>query len=610
MSYFGPFLQLSAETGLLCPQQKQTIATRPRYREAHSILQKEELTMAYDHKKYRPFPQLERRNRRWPDRRIERAPIWCAVDLRDGNQALVKPMTVSQKLRMFQLLCDIGLKQIEVGFPSASRLDFDFVRTIIERGLIPTDVTVQVLTQARADLIERSFESLRGAPSAIMHLYNSTSTVQRERVFGLDRAGICSLATQGAQCVKGFAARAPETEWTFQYSPESFTGTELDYAAEVVNAVIAVWRPETGQKVIINLPATVEMSTPNVYADMIEWMCEHIEHREHVKVSVHTHNDRGCGVAAAELGLLAGADRIEGTLLGNGERTGNMDLVTCAMNLYSQGVDPEIDLSDMRRIIETVEHCTEIQTHPRHAYAGELVYTAFSGSHQDAIRKSLAKQREDEAWRVAYLPIDPRDLGRSYEQVVRINSQSGKGGVLHVLERDFGITLPRWLQIDFSKIVQRESEREGGELAAVAIRELFEREYVGRQSACLSDYRLRRDGDRVRLRADIGGALLEGEGQGAVEALLDALTRAYQVRAMVECFDEFALESGTDAQAMACVKLRAGDKLGVGVSFAKDTTSATLQAVLNALRVQLGPVSAADARLVISGSPFAGPTPA
>jgi len=555
--------------------------------------------MTYDHRKYRPFPQIERSNRRWPDRRIERAPIWCAVDLRDGNQALVKPMTVSQKVWMFQLLRDIGFKQIEVGFPAASQPDFDFVRTLIDNDLLPGDVTIQVLTQARADLIERTFDSLRGAPRAIVHLYNSTSTVQRERVFDLDRAGIRNLALEGAQRVKACAARAPETQWTFEYSPESFTGTELEFAAEVVNAVLGVWQPETGQKVIINLPATVEMSTPNVYADMIEWMCEHIAHREHVTVSLHTHNDRGCGVAAAELGLLAGADRVEGTLLGNGERTGNMDLVTCAMNLYSQGVDPEIDLSDMHRIVSTVEHCTEIDTHPRHAYAGELVYTAFSGSHQDAIRKTLAKQRDDEAWQVAYLPIDPRDLGRSYDQVVRINSQSGKGGVLHVLERDFGITLPRWLQIDFSKVVQRESEREGGELAPKAIRELFEREYVGRQRARLSDYRLSRAGERVRVQADIGGALLEGDGQGAVEALLDALARTYQVKGTVECFDEFALESGTDARAMACIKLRAGDKVGVGVSFAKDTTSATLQAVLNAVPVQLVPVSADGARLVV-----------
>ena len=542
--------------------------------------------MAYDHRKYRPFPRIEKRDRRWPERVLERAPTWCAVDLRDGNQALVKPMNVTQKLRMFELLVDIGFKQIEVGFPSASQPDFDFVRTIIERGLIPDDVTIQVLTHARAALIERSFDSLRGVPRGIMHLYNSTSKLQRERVFELDRAGIRALAVSGAVCVKECAARQPETEWTFQYSPESFTGTELEFAAEVVNAVIDVWGPERGQRVIINLPATVEMSTPNVYADMIEWMIEHIEQREHVVVSLHTHNDRGCGVAAAELGLLAGADRIEGTLLGNGERTGNMDLVTAAMNLYSQGIDPELELSDMRRIIETVEFCTEIETHPRHAYAGELVYTAFSGSHQDAIRKSLAKQRADEPWQVAYLPIDPRDLGRSYEEVVRINSQSGKGGVLHVLERDFGLTLPRWLQIDFSRVVQRESEAAGGELSPVAIRESFERAYVTGRGVRLSDYRLNRRGERVRLEADIDGASLEGEGKGAVEALLDALANHCGIRGAIEAFDEFALESGTDAQAVACVKLRVGDEQGAGVAFAKDTTSAALQAVLNALPLQ------------------------
>ncbi len=541
--------------------------------------------MTYDHRKYSPFPRIEKHDRRWPDRVIERAPVWCAVDLRDGNQALVKPMSVEQKLRMFGLLLEIGLKEIEVGFPSASQPDFDFVRTIVERKLIPDDVTIQVLTPARPALIERSFEALRGAPRAIMHLYNSTSTVQRERVFELDRAGICALAVEGARSVKECAARRPETAWTFQYSPESFTGTELDFAAEVVNAVIEVWGPERGQRVIVNLPATVEMSTPNVYADMIEWMCEHIRHREHLQVSLHTHNDRGCGVAAAELGLLAGADRIEGTLLGNGERTGNMDLVTAAMNLYAQGVDPELDLSDMRHIVETVEHCTEIETHPRHAYAGELVFTAFSGSHQDAIRKSLAKQRVDEPWQVAYLPIDPRDLGRRYEEVVRINSQSGKGGVLHVLERDFGITLPRWLQIDFSRVVQAESETRGGELTPAAIRELFERTYVAsHRSAQLSDYRVHRSGDRVRVEASVGGSTLVGEGAGAVEALLAALAERHGIRGVIEAFDEFALESGTDARAMACVKLRVGDELGVGAAFAKDTTSGALQAVLNAIR--------------------------
>ena len=556
---------------------------RPRLRSLES-----EEPMAYDHKKYRPFPRIEKRDRRWPDRVLERAPTWCAVDLRDGNQALVKPMTVDQKLRLFALLVDVGLKEIEVGFPSASQPDFDFVRTIIERRLIPEDVTIQVLTPAREALIERSFESLRGAPRAIMHLYNSTSKVQRERVFELDRAGIRELAVGGARHVKQCAARQPETAWTFQYSPESFTGTELAFAAEIVNAVIEEWRPDHGQPVIVNLPATVEMSTPNVYADMIEWMIEHIAHREHVKVSLHTHNDRGCGVAAAELGLLAGADRIEGTLLGNGERTGNMDLVTAAMNLYSQGIDPELDLRDMRRIVEVVEYCTEIETHPRHAYAGELVYTAFSGSHQDAIRKSLAKQRADEPWQVAYLPIDPRDLGRSYEEVVRINSQSGKGGVLHVLERDFGMTLPRWLQIDFSRVVQAASEVEGGELSPQTIREIFERSYGSAQNgARLTDYRLNRSGDRVHLEATVGALSLEGEGAGAVEALLAGLAGRYGMRAAIEAFDEFALESGTDARAMACVKVRSDGELRVGVAFAKDTTSATLQAVLNAL--PLGP---------------------
>jgi 2-isopropylmalate synthase len=556
--------------------------------------------MTYDHRKYRPFPRIAKHDRRWPNRVLEHAPAWCAVDLRDGNQALVKPMSVEQKLRMFGLLVDIGLKEIEVGFPSASQPDFDFVRTIIEQSLVPDDVTIQVLTPARPALIERSFESLRGAPRAIMHLYNSTSTVQRERVFELDRAGIRALAVEGARAIKECAARRPETAWTFQYSPESFTGTELDFAAEVVNAVIEVWEPERGQRVIVNLPATVEMSTPNVYADMIEWMCEHIQQREHLQISLHTHNDRGCGVAAAELGLLAGADRIEGTLLGNGERTGNMDLVTAAMNLYSQGVDPELDLSDMRRIIETVEYCTEIETHPRHAYAGELVFTAFSGSHQDAIRKSLAKQRADEPWQVAYLPIDPRDLGRRYEEVVRINSQSGKGGVLHVLERDFGITLPRWLQIDFSRVVQEESEMRGGELAPAAIRELFERAYVtGRPSMRLSDYRMHRSGERVRVEARVGGSTLVGEGEGAVAALLAALAEAHGIRAVIETFDEFALESGTGAEAMACVKLRVGDEVGVGVAFAKDTTSGALQAVLNAIR---SPRSARVAGAVVESS--------
>ncbi|HEY6556212.1 MAG TPA: 2-isopropylmalate synthase [Polyangiaceae bacterium] len=546
--------------------------------------------MSYDHRKYRPFAPIHRPARRWPSRVLERAPAWCAVDLRDGNQALVKPMTVEQKKRLFALLVDVGFKEIEVGFPAASQPDFDFIRAIIEEGMVPEGVTIQVLTQAREDLIARSFESLVGAGRATMHLYNSTSTVQRERVFGLDRDGIRDIAVNGARWVAEYAARMPDTQWTFEYSPESFTGTELDYAAEVVNAVIDVWQPQRGQPVIINLPATVEMSTPNVYADMIEWMCDHIAQREHVQVSLHTHNDRGCAVAAAELGVLAGADRIEGTLLGNGERTGNMDLVTMAMNLYSQGIDPELDLSDMRRIIDTVEYCTEIETHPRHAYAGELVYTAFSGSHQDAIRKSLAKQRPDEPWQVAYLHIDPRDLGRRYEEVVRINSQSGKGGVLHVLERDFGITLPRWLQIAFSKVVQGEAERMGGEVQGAEVRRLFDAAYVGVPSGFeLCDYDVRRVGARVHVQCDVGGVSIEGEGHGAVEALMDGVLRVRAVTGVVEAFDEFALGGGTEAAAMACARVRNGEDVQIGVAFAEDTTSAALQAVLSALGRQPGP---------------------
>jgi 2-isopropylmalate synthase len=416
-----------------------------------------------------------------------------------------------------------------------------------------------------------------------MHLYNSTSTVQRERVFELDRAGIQQIAVDGARCVQAHAATMPEIDWAFEYSPESFTGTELDYAAAVCNAVIDVWRPQDGQKVIINLPATVEMSTPNVYADMIETMCEALQHRERISVSLHTHNDRGCGVAAAELGVLAGADRIEGTLLGNGERTGNMCLVTMAMNLYSQGIDPELDLSDMRRIIETVEYCTEIKTHPRHAYAGELVYTAFSGSHQDAIRKSLAKQRADEPWQVAYLPIDPSDLGRRYQEVVRINSQSGKGGVLHVLERDFGITLPRWLQIAFSRVVQEHAEATGGEVHAEAVRRLFEDAYLAvSPDHVLGDYALERRGEHVSIEVAIGDATHAGVGHGAIEALCDALARNGAPVGTVEAFDEYALSSGTGATAMACVQVLHGRQSAIGVAFAEDATRATLQAVLTA----------------------------
>ncbi len=541
--------------------------------------------MSFNSSKYRPFAPIPMPARRWPDRVIDRAPDWCAVDLRDGNQALVRPMTVEKKLRLFRVLVDIGVKEIEVGFPAASQPDFDFVRRIIDENLVPDDVRLQVLTQSRQDLIARSFEAVRGAKRVNVHLYNSTSTVQRDVVFCLDRKGIVDIAVRGAMWIAECAQNQPETDFEFEYSPESFTNTELDFAAEIVNAVTAVWRPDRGQRVVINLPATVEVATPNVYADMIEWMIDHIDHRRFLRVSVHTHNDRGSGVAAAELGVIAGADRVEGTLLGNGERTGNMDLVTMAMNLYSQGVDPKLDLSRMKDIVRAVEECTEITTHPRHPWVGELVFTAFSGSHQDAIRKCLARRTDDEPWNVAYLPIDPEDLGRRYEEVVRLNSQSGKGGVLHVLERDFGITMPRWLTIEFAKVVQTEAERTGGEVDARRVRQLFDAAYVAvPDDARVVGYDLARDGERVCAEVTLAdGQRLSGNGGGAVEALIDAWERVRQLPFTVEAFDEMALGAGTGASAMACVRVRAGSDVRVGVAFAPDTTAATLQAVSTAI---------------------------
>ncbi|WP_431688342.1 2-isopropylmalate synthase [Hahella sp. NBU794] len=542
--------------------------------------------MAFDHRKYRPFTPIRKADRRWPDQVIEQAPIWCAVDLRDGNQALIKPMNVSQKQRLFDLLVKCGFKEIEIGFPAASQPDFDFCRKLIEENRIPDDVTIQVLTQARPELIARTYEALQGVKQAIVHVYNSTSTVQREQVFGLDREGIKAIAVSGAQEVLAHAEKHPETQWSFEYSPESFTGTELDFAVEVVNAVNAVWRPENGRKVIINLPATVEMATPNVFADQIEWMCDNIHQREHVIVSVHTHNDRGCGVAAAELAVMAGADRVEGTLLGNGERTGNMDLVTMAMNLYSQGIDPMLDLSDMSEIIDTVEACTEISTHPRHPYAGDLVFTAFSGSHQDAIRKCLHKRKEDDIWNVAYLPIDPFDLGRRYEEVVRINSQSGKGGVAHVLERDYNISLPRWLQIEFAKVVQHEAESEGGEIDSRTIHRLFEERYLSTPKGWrLRTYDMHRTDEAVQVQIEFGDDAIisgiRGQGHGGVEAVAAALESRYRISIAVEAYDEFALGEGTDANALACIKVMINGAPFSAAALAEDTTTATLQALLS-----------------------------
>ncbi|MBY6031949.1 2-isopropylmalate synthase [Marinobacter daepoensis] len=549
--------------------------------------------MAFDHRKYAAFQPVAKRDRRWPDQVIQKAPAWCAVDLRDGNQALVKPMSVAQKQRLFDLLVKLGFKEIEIGFPAASQPDFDFCRKLIEENRIPEDVKIQVLTQARPELIERTYQALEGARSAIVHVYNSTSTVQREQVFGLDREGIRDIAVRGATLVKELAERYPETEWTFQYSPESFTGTELDFAASVIDAVNDVWRPDQGQPVIINLPATVEMATPNVFADQIEWICDTIRYREHISISLHTHNDRGCAVAAAELGVMAGADRVEGTLMGNGERTGNMDLVTMAMNLYSQGIDPTLDLSGMAEITEVVEACTEISTHPRHPYAGELVFTAFSGSHQDAIRKCLARREEGDVWNVAYLPIDPFDVGRRYEEVVRINSQSGKGGVAYVLERDYDITLPRWLQIDFSKVVQREAETNGGEIDSHTIHRLFDEHYLKVHADwALRSYDLHRDDEGVRAEVVVGGdtsqATLEGRGLGAVEAVSDALATQFGLSVAVEAYDEYALGEGTNANALACIRLTANGQHCSAAALAEDTTSATLQALLSAVAQVLG----------------------
>lgn len=435
--------------------------------------------MAFDHTKYAPFPPIDKSDRRWPAQRTTAAPRFCAVDLRDGNQALVHPMSVEQKMRFFEVLVGIGLTEIEIGFPSASQIDYDFTRRLIDEDRIPEGVYIQVLTQAREDLIQKTFAALEGAPRAVVHVYNSTNPAQREQVFRMDRDGVRGIAENGARWVRDHAAKYPQTDWIFQYSPESFSTTELDFAVEVVDAVNAIWRPDQGQKVVINLPATVESATPNVFADQVEWFCDHVQYREHFCVSLHTHNDRGTGVAAAELGLLAGADRLEGTLFGNGERTGNMDLVTVGMNLYSQGIDPTIDLSDMERLMDVYKECTDMPINPRHPWAGELVYTAFSGSHQDAIRKGLAHYKEKGGhWNVPYLPIDPSDLGRRYEEVVRINSQSGKGGVTHVLERDYGIELPRWLAIEFARIVQKDAETSQIEVSSKRIHELFEKHYL------------------------------------------------------------------------------------------------------------------------------------
>jgi 2-isopropylmalate synthase len=541
----------------------------------------------FDHRKYKPFPAINKPNRRWPDKLIEQAPVWCSVDLRDGNQALIEPMSARQKLTMFKLLVDVGFKHIEVGFPAASQTDFDFVRTIIEEDLIPDDVTIQVLTQAREALIARSFEALKGSRKAIMHLYNSTSTVQREKVFGLNKSKIKTIAVQGAQWVKQHAQQQPETDWTFQYSPESFTGTELEYAVEVCNAVTSVWQPTPKKPVIINLPATVEVATPNVYADQIEWFCEHIAMRQDLIISLHTHNDRGCAVAAAELGLMAGADRIEGTLLGNGERTGNMDIVTMAMNLYSQGIDPKLDFANMDNIIQVVNQCTQIPIHPRHPYAGELVFTAFSGSHQDAIKKCLQHYQPGDHWDIAYLPIDPADLGRSYQEVIRINSQSGKGGIAYVLEQDYDLQLPRWLQVDFSRHIQQQAEHSESEVLSQDIWLAFENTYIKHnEPITLQDYKVVRQEARDQLSATLlinqETRVIESEGQGVLDAFIKAINTTLIEKTILIDYSEHTLGNNEQSDAIAYVQISVDGQRYCGVGKSNDIIEASLFAIVSA----------------------------
>ena len=550
--------------------------------------------------KYHAFPPIDLPDRRWPGQVIDRAPLWCSVDLRDGNQALVEPMGPDRKRRMFDLLVTLGFKEIEVGFPSASETDFMFIRELIKQQLVPEDVTIQVLTQARPELIERSFGAIRGARRAIMHLYNSTSTLQRRVVFGLDKPGIVDIAVNGARLIRDLSAAMPETEIVYQYSPESFTGTELDFAVEICEAVMDVWQPTPDKKTILNLPATVEMATPNVYADQIEWFGRNIRDRDCITLSVHPHNDRGTAVAATELAVMAGAERVEGTLFGNGERTGNVDVMTLALNLFGQGIDPGLVITDIDEIVHTVEHCNQLPVHPRHPYAGELVYTAFSGSHQDAIKKgfdALAK-RNDDLWEVPYLPIDPKDLGRTYEAVIRVNSQSGKGGVAYVLKTDYGLDLPRGLQIEFSKRVQEVTDRTGKEVTSAEIWSLFEKTYLqgGIQLIHYSLLPEPRPGERrIAATIAIDGAerRIEGAGNGPIAAFVDALRGDCGIELTLLDYHEDAVGAGADAQAAAYVQIRengAGTLYGAGMD--SDIVTASLKAVASAAARATQPLAA------------------
>ena len=538
--------------------------------------------------KYRAFAPVALADRTWPDALLTRAPLWCSVDLRDGNQALIEPMDSDRKLRMFNMLVKIGFKEIEVGFPSASQTDFDFVRMLIERDLVPDDVTIQVLTQARQELIERTFESLRGAKRVIVHLYNATAPVMRRVVLGLDEDGIVQLATTHARQIRDLAKQQPDTDFVFQYSPEMFSGTELAFTKRVVDAVTEVWQPTPQRKCIINLPSTVEHSTPNIFADMIEWTHRHLARRDAIVLSVHPHNDRGTGTAAGEFALMAGADRIEGCLFGNGERTGNVDLVNIALNLYTQGVCPGLDFSDIDEVRRGVEHCNQLPVHPRHPYAGDLVYTSFSGSHQDAIKKAFAARREGDIWDMPYLPIDPKDLGRSYDAVIRVNSQSGKGGISYLLEHEFGLELPRRLQIEFSRVVQAVTDDTGKEVDAAQIKAIFDREY-GVDDSGVGQVAIGQAADgMVTVQADVrlGDGLsqaVHGVGNGPIDAFVSALQhQGLPVRVLD--YHEHAIASGADARAVAYVELRVGEQTLFGVGMHRNIVTASLNAVVSGVR--------------------------
>jgi 2-isopropylmalate synthase len=539
--------------------------------------------------KYRPVSNFRLNDRQWPSKTIDKAPIWCSVDLRDGNQALVEPMDSFRKLRMFDTLVALGFKEIELGFPAASQTDFDFCRELIEDKRIPRDVTVQVLVQAREDLMRQTFEAIRGVHRAIVHVYNSTSIVQRRVVFGMDKEGVKQIAVNGAHLVRQYSSEYPGTDWVFQYSPESFTGTEMDYAVEVCEAVMDVWRPTPKNPVILNLPATVEVSTPNVYADQIEWVSRNIKNRESIVLSVHPHNDRGTAVAATELALMAGADRVEGTLFGNGERTGNVDIVTLALNLYTQGVYPGLNFSNINEAIDSAEFCNRIPVHWRHPYAGEMVFTAFSGSHQDAIKKGLAAQPQDGLWEVPYLPIDPKDLGRTYEAVIRVNSQSGKGGVAFLLERDYGIRLPRPLQIEFSRIIQQISDSTGGEVTSAEIWSAFQAEYIGQQSPFVHrDHRddSNEDSDRLTATVSEGGVehIISGVGNGPIEAFIDGFRREFGINVRIADYEEHAIGRGADAAAVCFVEAQICDTRPVfGVGMHGNIVTASLNAIISAV---------------------------